>query len=198
MATALHLRPYLANSGHRPGVTRWAALIARLWPRYGPTAVRMSYCQRQIPRVKRNASSARRDQLDSGKLAGALSVRKKTGSNDAEARSRASHRANGPQSPPAAELTIAEIARKAQISTGMLSRIENSQTSASLDTLASLSEALGTTLASLFTGFSSEAGGAQHVKKGHAPEVVRRGTCWKDDCAIVMASRATCWRPAIH
>ena len=38
-------------------------------------------------------------------------------------------------------LTIAEIARKAQISTGMLSRIENSQTSASLDTLASLSEA---------------------------------------------------------
>ena len=56
-------------------------------------------------------------------------------------------------------LTIAEIARKAQISTGMLSRIENSQTSASLDTLASLSEALGTTLASLFTGFSSEAAG---------------------------------------
>jgi transcriptional regulator with XRE-family HTH domain len=73
-------------------------------------------------------------------------------------------------------LTIAEIARKAQISSGMLSRIENSQTSASLDTLASLSEALGTTLASLFTGFSSEAGGAQHVKCGHAPEVVRRGT----------------------
>jgi len=58
----------------------------------------------------------------------------------------------------------------------MLSRIENSQTSASLDTLASLSEALGTTLASLFTGYSSEAGGAQHVKSGHAPEVVRRGT----------------------
>ena len=73
-------------------------------------------------------------------------------------------------------LTIAEIARKAQISSGMLSKIENSQTSASLDTLASLADALGTTLASLFTGFSSEEGGAQHVKSGHAPEVVRRGT----------------------
>jgi len=33
-------------------------------------------------------------------------------------------------------LTIAEISCKAEISTGMLSRIENSQTSASLDTLA--------------------------------------------------------------
>ena len=65
-------------------------------------------------------------------------------------------------------LTIVEIARKAQISSGMLSKIENSQTSASLDTLASLAEALGTTLASLFTGFSSEEGGAQHVKSGHA------------------------------
>ena len=73
-------------------------------------------------------------------------------------------------------LTIAEIARMAQISTGMLSRIENSQTSASLDTLAGLAEALGTTLARLFAGFSSEAGGAQHVKCGRAPEVVRRGT----------------------
>ena len=80
----------------------------------------------------------------------------------------------------------------------MLSRIENSQTSAYPDTLANLSEALGTTLASLFTGFSSKAGGAQHVKKGQAPEVVRLGTCWKNDGAIVTASRATCWRPAIR
>ena len=73
-------------------------------------------------------------------------------------------------------LTIAEIARKAQISSGMLSKIENSQTSASLDTLASLADALGATLAGLFSGFSSEEGGAQHVKSGQGPEVVRRGT----------------------
>ena len=73
-------------------------------------------------------------------------------------------------------LTIAEISRKAQISSGMLSKIENGQTSASLDSLASLAEALGTTLSSIFAGYSSEEGGAQHVKNGQGPEVVRRGT----------------------
>ena len=73
-------------------------------------------------------------------------------------------------------LTIAEVARKAQCSGGMLSKIENGQTSASVDTLASLADALGTTLSSVFAGYSTEEGGAQHVKSGHAPEVVRRGT----------------------
>ena len=48
-------------------------------------------------------------------------------------------------------LTIAEIARKASISSGMLSKIENGQTSASLDSLAGLADALGTTLASIFS-----------------------------------------------
>ncbi len=73
-------------------------------------------------------------------------------------------------------LTIADVARKARCSGGMLSKIENGQTSASVDTLASLADALGTTLSSIFAGFSIEEGGAQHVKNGHAPEVVRRGT----------------------
>lgn len=73
-------------------------------------------------------------------------------------------------------LTIADVARKARCSGGMLSKIENGQTSASVDTLANLADALGTTLSSIFAGYSSEEGGAQHVKSGHAPEVVRRGT----------------------
>jgi len=73
-------------------------------------------------------------------------------------------------------LTIAEIARKARISSGMLSKIENGQTSASLDSLLGLAEALGATLASLFAGFSLDEGGAQHVKSGKGLEVVRRGT----------------------
>ena len=73
-------------------------------------------------------------------------------------------------------LTIAEIARKASISSGMLSKIENGQTSASLDSLASLADSLGTTLASIFAGYSTDEGGAQHVKAGQGPEVVRRGT----------------------
>ncbi len=73
-------------------------------------------------------------------------------------------------------LTIADVARKARCSGGMLSKIENGQTSASVDTLANLADALGTTLSSIFAGYSNEEGGAQHVKNGHAPEVVRRGT----------------------
>ena len=73
-------------------------------------------------------------------------------------------------------LTIAEIARKAKISSGMLSKIENGQTSASLDSLAGLADALGTTLSSIFAGSSTDEGGAQHVKNGQGPEVVRRGT----------------------
>ena len=56
-------------------------------------------------------------------------------------------------------LTIAEVARKAQCSGGMLSKIENGQTSASVDTLASLADALGTTLSSVFAGYSTEEGG---------------------------------------
>ncbi|MEO8858641.1 MAG: XRE family transcriptional regulator [Burkholderiaceae bacterium] len=73
-------------------------------------------------------------------------------------------------------LTIAEISRKAQISSGMLSKIENGQTAASIESLASLADALGTTLSSIFAGYSSEEGGAQLVKNGQGPEVVRRGT----------------------
>lgn len=73
-------------------------------------------------------------------------------------------------------LTIAEIARKADISSGMLSKIENGQTSSSIDTLVNLANALGVPMASLFQGLSAEEGGAQIVKKGHGLEVVRRGT----------------------
>lgn len=73
-------------------------------------------------------------------------------------------------------LTIADIAAMAHMSAGMLSRIENGQTSASLESIASLAEALGSSLANIFAGFSAEEGGAQHVKNGEGPEVVRRGT----------------------
>lgn len=73
-------------------------------------------------------------------------------------------------------LTIAEVANRAHISSGMLSKIENGQTSASLGSLQSIADALGVTLSSLFRGFDVPAGGAQHVKKGAGMEVVRRGT----------------------
>lgn len=76
----------------------------------------------------------------------------------------------------AQHLTIAEVARKAHISSGMLSKIENGQSSTSLETLLNLAAALGVTIASLMQGYTAEEGGAQLVKKGQGLEVVRRGT----------------------
>jgi len=73
-------------------------------------------------------------------------------------------------------LTIADVAARAHISSGMLSKIENGQSSTSLGTLQSIAEALGVTLSNLFHGFDVPEGGAQHVKKGGGMEVVRRGT----------------------
>jgi transcriptional regulator with XRE-family HTH domain len=73
-------------------------------------------------------------------------------------------------------LTIAEVADQAGISRGMLSKIENAQTSTSLDTLAKLANALGVSLSTLFRNYNMPAGGAQLVKNGEGMEVVRRGT----------------------
>ena len=60
-------------------------------------------------------------------------------------------------------LTIADVAKKAGISSGMLSKIENGQSSPSLDTLLGLSGALGVSLNALFQGFPAAEGGAQLV-----------------------------------
>ena len=68
-------------------------------------------------------------------------------------------------------LTIANVAESAEISRGMLSKIENGQTSTSLDTLSNIANALGITLSSLFLNFNVPVGGAQHVKKGEGMEV---------------------------
>ncbi|HVC49823.1 MAG TPA: XRE family transcriptional regulator [Burkholderiales bacterium] len=73
-------------------------------------------------------------------------------------------------------LTIADVAAKACISRGMLSKIENGQTSTSLDTLNRLCQAFGITLSRLFKQYNIPAGGAQHVRKGEGMEVVRAGT----------------------
>lgn len=73
-------------------------------------------------------------------------------------------------------LTIAEVAERAGISRGMLSKIENAQTATSLDTLEQIANALGVTLSRLFRNYNIPAGGAQLVKSGQGMEVVRRGT----------------------
>jgi len=73
-------------------------------------------------------------------------------------------------------LTIAEVADRADISRGMLSKIENAQTATSLETLSRLAHALGVSMATLFRRYDVPGGGAQLVKDGEGMEVVRRGT----------------------
>lgn len=73
-------------------------------------------------------------------------------------------------------LTIAEVAQRAGISRGMLSKIENGLASSSLESLEQLANSLGVTLARLFRDYNAPSGGAQFVKSGQGMEVVRRGT----------------------
>ena len=73
-------------------------------------------------------------------------------------------------------LTIADVATLANISRGMLSKIENAQTATSLETISRLAQALGVSLATLFRNCDVRAGSAQLIKNGEGMEVVRRGT----------------------
>lgn len=73
-------------------------------------------------------------------------------------------------------LTIANVSASAGISKGMLSKIENGQTSASLSTLTKLANSLGLTLSSMLRNYDVPVGGAQIVKAGKGMEVVRRGS----------------------
>jgi DNA-binding XRE family transcriptional regulator len=73
-------------------------------------------------------------------------------------------------------LTLGEVARRANLSAAMLSRLENGGVSPSLESLAALTGALGVPLAQLFGDVGKPRGGAQHVPKGEGMEVVRRGT----------------------
>lgn len=73
-------------------------------------------------------------------------------------------------------LTLADVAKMADISPAMLSRLEHGDVSPSLDTLAALAEALGTSCAALLRDPEHSLSDAQLVKKGEGLEVVRRGT----------------------
>jgi transcriptional regulator with XRE-family HTH domain len=73
-------------------------------------------------------------------------------------------------------LTLGEVAKRSNISPGMLSRMENGDVSPSLETLGSLAAALGVPLGHFFGEVGKPRGGAQLVPKGEGLEVVRRGT----------------------
>lgn len=74
------------------------------------------------------------------------------------------------------ELTLEVLAKRAGISRGMLSKIENAQTMPGLDTLFKIADALGISMSSLFATFDAREQGAQHFKHGEAPEILRTGS----------------------
>ncbi|MBV9218442.1 MAG: helix-turn-helix domain-containing protein [Methylobacteriaceae bacterium] len=73
------------------------------------------------------------------------------------------------------ELTATELAAKANISVGMLSKIEHGLISPSLFTLQSLASALGAPLAAFFAAFE-EVRDSSFVKAGRGVTIERRGT----------------------
>ena len=72
-------------------------------------------------------------------------------------------------------MTIANLARQADLSPGMLSKIENGQTSPSLTTLQSLAAALNVPVTALFRQYEQDRE-ASFVKAGKGLVIDRRGT----------------------
>jgi transcriptional regulator with XRE-family HTH domain len=73
-------------------------------------------------------------------------------------------------------LTLADVAGRAQISSAMLSRLETGRVSPSLETIVALSQALGVTASILMQRVGAEDGGAQLIRAGEGLETVRSGT----------------------
>jgi transcriptional regulator with XRE-family HTH domain len=72
-------------------------------------------------------------------------------------------------------ITIAKLAKAADMSSGMLSKIENGFTSPSLASLLALSQSLNVPVSSLFKQFE-QSGEATLVRAGEGLEIERRGT----------------------
>lgn len=72
-------------------------------------------------------------------------------------------------------ITIAELAAQTELSVGMLSKLENGTTSASLTTLQNVANALRVPITAFFKSFE-EMRGVMHVKAGEGLSVERVGT----------------------
>lgn len=72
-------------------------------------------------------------------------------------------------------MTLVALAQRANVSQGMMSKIENGQTSPSLSTLAALAEALSIPLSALFSPLD-ESRDVSYVPAGEGLEIDRRGT----------------------
>ena len=72
-------------------------------------------------------------------------------------------------------MTVAELAKQAGLSAGMLSKVENGRTSPSLATLHALSAALNVPMTTFFLRFEEQRT-ATHVHAGQGLKIERRGT----------------------
>lgn len=72
-------------------------------------------------------------------------------------------------------MTVADLAKQAELSAGMLSKIENGMTSPSLSTLQALSRALNVPVTAFFRKFEEQRD-ATFVKSGEGLNIERRGT----------------------
>ncbi|HMK87492.1 MAG TPA: XRE family transcriptional regulator [Steroidobacteraceae bacterium] len=73
-------------------------------------------------------------------------------------------------------LTLADVAQRAGISSAMLSRLETGRVSPSLETIVALAQALGVTASVLLQRVGADDGGAQLVRAGEGLETARSGT----------------------
>ena len=73
------------------------------------------------------------------------------------------------------EITVAELSANTGLSIGMLSKIENGNTSPSLTTLQTLADALSVPITTFFRGFE-ETRMAVHTRSGEGVELERDGT----------------------
>lgn len=73
-------------------------------------------------------------------------------------------------------LTLADVGRRANISSAMLSRLETGRVSPSLETIVALAQALGVTPSVLMQRIGADDGGAQLIRAGEGLETVRSGT----------------------
>ena len=81
-------------------------------------------------------------------------------------------------------ITVAELAEMTGLSIGMLSKIENGNTSPSLTTLQTLAHALSVPLTAFFRGFE-EHREAVHTKAGEGVEIEREGTRAGHQCNLL-------------
>ncbi len=72
-------------------------------------------------------------------------------------------------------LTVANVARQAQLSSGMLSKIENGLTSPSLATMSALADALHVPVTALFRGYEEQRD-VTVIKAGEGLPIERRGS----------------------